>query len=258
MDDRSLLVDRSEGVVTVTLNRPKRKNAITRDMWTGLIDICHDIANRSDDRVVVFTGAGGDFCSGADLSGAPTGDRHDLFWMRTVGDCCLAVANLPQPTIAKVSGVAVGAGMNMALACDLVVADTTARFSEIFSKRGLSVDFGGTWSLPRRIGLHRAKELALLADIIDAAEAERIGLVNRLVAPGELDGVVGDWTARLAAGPPIAMAQTKAMLNNSFAVTLPQALESEGAAQALNFTTKDTAEALDAFINKRQPRFEGH
>ncbi|MDQ3737547.1 MAG: enoyl-CoA hydratase-related protein, partial [Actinomycetota bacterium] len=217
-----------------------------------------EVAERSGDRVVVFTGAGGDFCSGADLSGAPTGDRHDLFWMRTVGDCCLAVANLPQPTIAKVSGVAVGAGMNLALACDLVVADTTSRFSEIFSKRGLSVDFGGTWSLPRRIGLHRAKELALLADIIDADEAERIGLVNRVVAPGELDGVVGDWANRLAAGPPIAMAQTKAMLNNSFAVTLAQALETEGSAQALNFTTKDTAEAMDAFINKREPRFEGH
>jgi 2-(1,2-epoxy-1,2-dihydrophenyl)acetyl-CoA isomerase len=178
--------------------------------------------------------------------------------MRTVGACCLAVANLPQPTIAKVSGVAVGAGMNLALACDLVAADTTARFSEIFSKRGLSVDFGGTWSLPRRIGLHRAKELALLGDIIDAAEAERLGLVNRVVAPGLLDGVVGDWAGRLAAGPPIALAQTKAMLNNSFAVTLAQALEAEGAAQALNFTTKDTVEALNAFVDKREPRFEGH
>lgn len=258
MDDQPLLVDRADGVVTVTLNRPERKNAITREMWVGLTDICHEIADRSDDRAVVVTGAGGDFCSGADLSGAPTGDRHDLFWMRTVGECCLAVTNLPQPTIAKVSGVAVGAGMNMALACDLVAADTTARFSEIFSKRGLSVDFGGTWSLPRRIGLHRAKELALLGDIIDAAEAQRLGLVNRVVAPGELDGVVGDWASRLAAGPPIALAQTKAMLNNSFVVTLAQALEAEGAAQALNFTTKDTTEALHAFVDKREPRFEGH
>ncbi|CAN5550663.1 MAG: enoyl-CoA hydratase/isomerase family protein [Acidimicrobiia bacterium] len=258
MDDQPLLVDRVDGVVTVTLNRPQRKNAITGDMWIGLTTICNEIADRSDDRAVVLTGAGGEFCSGADLSGAPTRDRHDLFWMRTVGACCLAVANLPQPTIAKVSGVAVGAGMNLALACDLVAADTTARFSEIFSKRGLSVDFGGTWSLPRRIGLHRAKELALLGDIIDAAEAERLGLVNRVVAPGLLDGVVGDWAGRLAAGPPIALAQTKAMLNNSFAVTLAQALEAEGAAQALNFTTKDTVEALNAFVDKREPRFEGH
>lgn len=257
MADQEILVERAGGVVTVTLNRPERKNAISRAMWGELTNLCGEISSSDEDRAVVFTGAAGEFCSGADLSGKPTGDRHELFWMQTVGACCLAIANLPQPTIAKVSGVAVGAGMNMALACDLVAADTTARFSEIFARRGLSVDFGGTWSLPRRVGLHRAKELSLLGDIIDAAEAERIGLVNRVVAPDELDAVVADWASRLAAGPPIALAQTKAMLNDSFAVTLAQALEAEGAAQALNFSTNDTAEALRAFLDKREPKFEG-
>lgn len=258
MSDQDIVVDRQgDGVVTITLDRPRRKNAITEEMWRSLTAICHEIADRGDDRAVVITGAGGEFCSGADLSGESGGERHRLFKMHVVGDCCLAVANLPQPTIAKVSGVAVGAGMNLALACDLVVADSTARFSEIFSKRGLSVDFGGTWSLPRRIGLHRAKELSLLADIIDATEAERIGLVNRVVDPGELDAFVDDWSARLAAGPPVAMAQTKAMLNNSAGMSLAEALEAEGAAQALNFSTRDTAEAMQAFLDKREPRFEG-
>ena len=154
-------------------------------MWNELLATFREIAlDSSADRVVVLTGAGGDFCSGADLSGGGADDpeRHQLTTMRHIGDVALALHRLPQPTIAKVRGVAVGAGLNMALGCDLVVASTNARFSEIFARRGLSIDFGGSWVLPRRVGLHRAKELALLADIIDATEAERIGLVNRVVA----------------------------------------------------------------------------
>ena len=117
--------------------------------------------------------------------------------MRHVGDVALALHRLPKPTIAKVRGVAVGAGCNMALGCDLVVASDNARFSEIFARRGLSIDFGGSWVLPRIVGMHRAKELALFADIIDAAEAERIGLVNRVVPDAEIDAFVDDWAARL-------------------------------------------------------------
>ena len=130
--------------------------------------------------------------------------------MRHVGDVALALHRLPIPTIAKVRGVAVGAGCNMAIGCDLVVASENARFSEIFARRGLSIDFGGSWVLPRIVGMHRAKELALFADIIDAAEAERIGLVNRVLPDAEIDGFVDDWAARLAAGPPIALAHDQA------------------------------------------------
>ena len=150
-----------------------------------------------------------------------------------------------------------GAGCNMALMCDLVVCSDTARFAEIFSKRGLSLDFGGSWVLPRRIGLHKAKELALFGDIISAQEAERIGLVNHVEQDAELDAFVDNWAAKLASGPPIALAQSKRMLNNAMNVTLEQALEDEGSAQALNFGTKDTAEAMAAFLEKRVPRFTG-
>lgn len=257
-----LLIERDAGVVTVTLNRPHRKNAVPADMWDEIADAFRSIASRRDDRVVVVTGAGGDFCSGADLSG-DDGDRpehedtHMLSAMRRVGAACLAVAELPKPTIAKVSGVAVGAGLNLALACDLGVADRSARFAEIFAKRGLSVDFGGSWFLPRRIGLHRAKELAFFADLIDAAEAERMGLVNRVVDEAELDAFVADWAARLAAGPPIALAQTKRLLHESFETTLAQALEREGAAQTVNFGTEDTQEAVAAFVERRTPTFRG-
>lgn len=252
-------VQRQDGVVTITLDRPEKKNAINGAMWDELLATFREIGASTADRAVVVTGSNGEFCSGADLTGGGAGgpERHQLAAMRHVGDVCLALARLPQPVIAKVRGVAVGAGCNLALGCDLVVAGDTARFSQIFAKRGLSVDFGGTWLLPRRIGLHRAKELALFADIIDAAEAERIGLVNRVVADAELDAFVDDWARRLAGGPPIALAQTKRMLNNAMNVTLEEALDDEGAAQTVNFSTKDTIEAMRAFVEKRPPVFEG-
>ncbi len=252
----TLQVSRDDGVVTITLDRPAKKNAMNDQMWDELLATFRAIAGSSDDRAVIITGAAGEFCSGADLTGR-SGNRHQLAAMRHVGDVALALHRLPQPTIAKVRGVAVGAGCNLALGCDLVVAGETARFSEIFAKRGLSVDFGGSWLLPRRVGLHRAKELALLAEIIPASEAERIGLVNRVVADDELDAFVLDWATRLAAGPPIALAMTKRLLDNAMNVTLEEALDDEGLAQTVNFGTKDTPEAIMAFIEKRAPRFEG-
>jgi 2-(1,2-epoxy-1,2-dihydrophenyl)acetyl-CoA isomerase len=178
--------------------------------------------------------------------------------MRHVNDAALSLHRMPQPTIAKVRGVAVGAGCNMALGCDLVVASENARFSEIFAKRGLSLDFGGSWLLPRRIGLHRAKELALFGDIISAADAREMGLVNRVLPDSELDAFVDGWAQRLASGPPIALALTKRMLNNAMNVTMEEALDDEGAAQTVNFGTKDTLEAMEAFMQKREPKFKGY
>ncbi len=252
-------VTRHDGVVTIMLNRPNKKNAATNQLWGELLDAIRESSGRADDRVVVVTGAGGEFCSGADLWQAPDEGppRHGLARMRSIGDVALALYRLPQPTIAKVRGVAVGAGCNLAFGCDLVVASSNARFSEIFSRRGLSLDFGGSWVLPRRVGLHIAKEIAFFGDILSAAEAEAYGLVNRVVADDELDQFVDAWAARLVASPPIALAQTKRMLNNSSNATMEQALDDEGAAQALNFTTHDTPEAIAAFAEKREPNFEG-
>jgi 2-(1,2-epoxy-1,2-dihydrophenyl)acetyl-CoA isomerase len=269
----TLQVFRENSVVTVTINQPKKKNAINAQMWDGLAEIFREIASRSDDRVVVVTGAGDDFCSGADLSGrggssdaggagaassvGAQNQVHHLAAMRRVNDACIALQRLPQPTIAKVRGVAVGAGCNLALGCDLVVASQTARFSEIFARRGLSLDFGGSWLLPRRIGMHRAKELALLAEIVGASDALEMGLINRVLPDEEVDAFVENWARKLAAGPPIALAQTKRLLNNSLNVTLEEALDDEAAAQTINFATSDTAEAMRAFIEKREPKFTG-
>jgi 2-(1,2-epoxy-1,2-dihydrophenyl)acetyl-CoA isomerase len=253
----TLLVDRADAVATVTLNRPRRKNAANITMWDELGGVLTGLARADDVRVVVVTGAEGEFCSGADLADDGEMKRHQLAQMRIVGDVCLALHRMPKPTIAKVDGVAAGAGMNLALACDLVVASDRARFSEIFARRGLSVDFGGSWLLPRLIGVHKAKELVLLADIIDAREASEYGFVNRVVPVAELDAFVADWAARLAAGPPIALSLSKRLLDSSFNATLEQALDDEGRAQTINFSTRDTVEAITAFIQKRPPEFHG-
>jgi enoyl-CoA hydratase/carnithine racemase len=255
-------VTRHDGVVTITLNRPAKKNAATVQLWGELLETLRDISRRASDRVVVLTGAGGEFCAGADLWEAPSAaaadtPRHGLGSMRHIGDVALALHRLPQPTIAKVRGVAVGAGANLAFGCDLVVAGSTARFSEIFSRRGLSLDFGGSWVLPRRVPLHVAKEIAFFGDILSASEAKEFGLVNRVIDDADLDAFVDGWAARLLASPPIALAQTKRMLNNSMALTMEQALDDEGAAQTVNFGTRDTVEAITAFAEKREPTFRG-
>jgi enoyl-CoA hydratase/carnithine racemase len=252
----TLLVDRSEAIVTVTLNRPEKKNAVNLSMWEELLEVGRELGGDEAVRCVVLTGAGGAFCSGADLS-AGGSDRHQLAQMREVNRVIHAWHSLPQPTIAKVTGVAAGAGMSLALCCDLVVASDEARFSQIFAKRGLSVDAGSSWLLPRFVGMHRAKELALFGDIVSAEQARELGVVNRVVPAGEIDAFVDGWASRLAGGPPIALAMTKRMLNQAFETSFEQALEAEGAAQTVNFGTADTVEAISAFVEKREPRFRG-
>lgn len=254
----TLRLERSDdGIVTLTLDRPHRKNAMSPTMFLELRQVFRDVAADPSIRVLVITGAEGEFCSGADLSEIDGVSMHVLPWMRQVGDCVTALHAIPQPVIAKVVGVAAGAGANLALGCDLIVASDDARFSEIFARRSLSIDFGGSWLLPRLIGLHKAKELALFADIISASSAFDLGLVNRVVPRASIDAFVDDWAARLAAGPPLALASTKRLLNASFSVTMAEAVEAEALAQTVNFSTADTAEAMAAFAAKREPVFRG-
>jgi 2-(1,2-epoxy-1,2-dihydrophenyl)acetyl-CoA isomerase len=242
-------VERSQGIVTVTLSNPAKRNAIPVGAWPEIEAVFREVGRRRDDRCVVLTGDGDDFSSGADVTGGASDDvGHPLRAMRAISGAVEALHGLPQPVVARVSGVCVGIGLNMALACDIVVASDDARFSEIFVRRGLSIDGGGSWSLPRTVGLLRAKELALLGDIVTAAEAERMGLVTRVVPRADLDATVADLATRLAAGPPLALSMTKRLLDNSAQLTL---------AQIVNFGTKDTAEALLAFSERREPRFEG-
>ena len=254
----TLLVESKDGVTTVTLNRPEKKNAINGTMWDELRTVFSGYGQDPADRVLVITGADGAFCSGADLSDAGRGrEKHQLRRMDDVNSVAIALHRIAQPVIAKVDGVAAGAGCNLALGCDLIVASQSARFSEIFARRGLSIDFGGSWLLPRLVGVHKAKELALLADVISAQEAERLGIVNRVVPDEEIDAFVDDWAQRLAAGPPLALSMTKRLLNEGVNVSLDEALANEGMAQTVNFSTEDVKEAMTAFFEKRAPSFEG-
>jgi 2-(1,2-epoxy-1,2-dihydrophenyl)acetyl-CoA isomerase len=259
----TLLVERADGITTVTLHRPDKKNAINGRMWRELIGVFDEVVDDRDARVLVITGEGDGFCSGADLTDQENaedlqgGVGGGLRSMRVVSRAALRLHELPIPTIAAVNGVAAGAGCNLALGCDLVIASDRARFSEIFSKRGLSVDFGGSWLLPRLVGLHKAKELVFLADIVDASEADRIGLVNRVVPHDELDATVREVARRLAALPPVQLSVSKRLLNQSLSVSMADALEFEDVAQVLNFQSADTAEAVAAFVQKRPPSFTG-
>jgi 2-(1,2-epoxy-1,2-dihydrophenyl)acetyl-CoA isomerase len=257
----TLIIERQDGVATVTMNRPERKNAANAAMLTELFETFEAVERNADDRVLVLTGAGGSFCSGADL-GDPKGPAGAagppaLVRMRRLGDVALALHRLTKPTIAKVDGFAVGAGFSLALGCDLVVASDRAKLSMIFARRGLSLDNGASWLLPRLIGMARAKEVALFGDMLSAPDALALGLVNRVLPLDELDAFVDGWARRLADGPPLALSMTKTLLHNSLSSSMEEAVENEARCQSVNFATADTAEAMAAFAQKREPKFVG-
>lgn len=245
---------------SITLDRPERLNACTGAMFDALHDAAMTMRVERP-RVVVFRGAGEHFCSGADVSGDDAdrieGADHALHTMRRIGDAVIALHALPMPTIAAVDGVAVGAGFGFALAADLMVCTSRARFSLIFARRGLSLDFGTSYLLPQRVGLHRAKEMAFTAAEYDADAAREIGFVNEVVAAGGLEAAVADLAARIAAGPPLALSMSKRLLDNAAHQTMAQAVEAETLAQNVNFTTDDVAEAATAFVERRRTTFRG-
>jgi len=245
-------------VATITLNRPEKKNAMNGPLQGELVEALREVSTRATDRAVVLTGADGNFSSGGDLWGG-TDDvpKSPLHGMHTTGSITSTISSMHKPVIAKVRGYAVGAGCNIALACDLVVASENAKFSEIFVKRGLVPDAGGTWLLPRRVGLHRAKEIAFFGNIYSAAEAFELGLINRVIADDELDHFVDGWCDTLAVGPPLALGITKQLLNSSLNSSLDQALDNEAVAQVYMFNTRDAQEAIGAFVEKRTPTFRG-
>lgn len=261
MSDFQTLIWSQDGfVATVTLNRPAKKNAMSWQMFEEIAVAFDRAASDDSVRCLVVTGAGDAFCSGADLT-----DGDNLVSspfelkerMRKIHRIAAAVALCPKPTIARVTGIAAGAGCNLALACDLIVASDEAAFAELFVKRGLVVDFGGSWALTRTLPLHRAKELALLGDIISAAEAERLGLLNRLCTPAEIDDVVAEIAAKLAAQPPRTVALIKENLNRANERSIEANLDAESLSQALCFASEDTREAVLAFVEKREPNFTG-
>jgi 2-(1,2-epoxy-1,2-dihydrophenyl)acetyl-CoA isomerase len=307
----AVVVERDGGIVTVVLNRPHKKNAVDAAMTRALRAVIEEVQANSADRVLVLTGAGGDFSSGADLtttgadeprrepteaaaterptdrapdhsSDRATGQSADdaapgepggtprrasfanvrvgsgLRLVRsTLGDLALALHRLPKPTIAKVRGVAAGMGASLAFGCDLILAADDARFGQIFIRRGLSLDTGASWLLPRLVGLHKAKELAFFGDMISAQEAAEIGIVNRVVPADELDALTEAWARRLAAQAPIALSMTKMGLNASSSMSMAEALEHEALAQNVCFQSRDLQESMQAFVERRDPVYRG-
>lgn len=251
--------DRGE-VRWIVLDRPDRMNAVpSPDGWSDLRDAFVDFEH-SEHRVLVVTGAGGSFCSGADLDPSrleSPGVAERKRGMNRVADAALALRRITKPTIAAVDGVAVGAGMNLALGCDVVMATDRARFSEIFVRRGLTVDFGGTWLLPRVVGPQRAKELALSGRIVEADEALRLGLCLEVVAPDRLESRVTELAESFLGGAPVAQMFAKQGLDRSWELSFEDALDWEGQSQSICFSTEDVAEGVSAFVEKRPPRFQG-
>lgn len=254
-ENGSLIADLADFVLTITINRPEVKNAMNQEGWDGLFDVLRRAEMDEDVRLLVLQGAEGSFCSGADISGVPAG--HPLNRIRFITRTAVAIQNFPKPTIAKVEGYAIGAGWNLALCCDLVVAAEDAKFSAIFAKRGLTLDFGGSWLLPRLAGLQQAKRLAFTADFIGAEEARELNLVTWIVPNAQIDGFVAELTAKLAAMPPIALAQNKELLNAGVTRTFSEALDEETRAQAVNYATEDVPLAFKAFKDKSEPEFTG-
>ncbi len=263
--DPGIRVEREGHVATVTIDRPESKNACTGDMWVALGAAFRDLGY-SGVRAVVLTGAGGNFCTGADLGStkragssgggsAPSATMSDA--MRVLADVVLAIHDCPVPVVAKVDGLCVGAGLGLALAADVTWCADRARFSAIFAKRGLSLDFGTSWLLRQRIGVHKAKELAFTARMLSGTEAFELGLVNAVVPAAELDDATRTVVDTIATGPPIALAATKRELDHASTSSLAQALEMETLAQSVNAKTDDLREALVAYIERRPPVFTG-
>jgi 2-(1,2-epoxy-1,2-dihydrophenyl)acetyl-CoA isomerase len=256
----TILVAHADGVATVTLNRPEARNAIDLVMRRELLAALDDLEAEAATRVVVLTGAGGHFSAGGDVKSMAAGRQtaaQGRARVESLNRFVIRLFEFPKPTIAMVDGYAVGAGCNIALGCDVVVASDRARFGEVFARIGLVPDGGGTWLLPRLVGLAKAKELVFSADIIDAAEALRIGLVNRVVPADELQAATRALAARIGAGPPGALGLAKALLNRSATVDLATSLGFEAYAQAQAVTSEDHAEGVRAFLEKRPPRFTG-
>lgn len=250
------------GVSWITLNRPEAMNAVTWDQRERVIALLGEASADPGIRAVVLTATGRGFCAGADLRGAPSaGDRVPGDVARTIRlgaqRLISAVLDCEKPVIAAVNGTAAGIGAHLAFACDLVLAAESAKFIEVFVRRGLVPDGGGAYLLPRLIGPHRAKELMFFGDSLPAAEAERLGLVNRTVQAAELAATARAWAQRLAEGPTRAIALTKQLVNASMDADRATAFAAEAMAQEINMTTHDANEGVASFVERRAPKYLG-
>ncbi|MFH9006697.1 enoyl-CoA hydratase/isomerase family protein [Streptomyces afghaniensis] len=253
----------ADHVLSITLNRPEALNALTPAQRDEIVRLLSEASASADVRAIVLTGTGRGFCAGADLRATATTTAA-----RVAGDVArtlrtgaqrliAAVLDCEKPVIAAVNGTAAGLGAHLAFACDLVLAAESARFIEVFVRRGLVPDAGGAYLLPRLIGPQRAKELMFFGDALTSADAERLGLVNRVVPDADLDKTARAWAERLATGPTRALALTKQLVNASLDADRATAFAAEAAAQEINMTTADAQEGVRSFVERRSPAYRG-
>lgn len=253
-----------QGVGWLTMNRPEMKNALNDQMREEMFAVLADAAADPEVRCMVVTGAGKGFCTGADLSGNRSGSSQAPHpggvrnAMRNNSQRLIrAFWEFEKPVVGAVNGVAAGFGVHLALACDIIIASQEAKFIEVFVRRGICVDAAGAYLLLRRIGMAKAKELVFFGDDLPAAEAERIGLINRCVAADSLEATARELATRLAQGPTFALGMSKRLLNRSLESDMETAFSEEAFAQSLVANSEDIKEGMRAFIEKRPPQFKG-
>ena len=258
MTTKTILLAQNDGIARITLNRPDRLNSFTRQMHAELAAALDSIA---DARVIILTGAGRGFCAGQDLNDRAVAGDEPVDLGETVDECwnplIRRLATMPQPVIARVNGVAAGAGANIALACDLVVAAKSAKFIQSFAALGLIPDSGGSWHLPRLVGQARALGLALTGEPLSAEKAADWGLIWKCVDDEALDAEVDALAAKLAALPPLGLAAIKSIVRTTGARTLDEELDLQRDEMRRLGFTRDYREGVAAFLEKRPATFEG-
>ena len=259
--DDVVLFDVKDGIARIRFNRPAALNAIDEGVARGFLSACEAVSRRSDVRVVVLSGAGRAFMAGGDVrrmheAGADAAPLIGAL-LDLLNPALLLLADLAVPVIASLHGAVAGGGIGIALAADLAIAADDAQFNLAYSRIGATPDLGTTWMLPRVVGLRRALEMALLSETYDAAEALRLGLVNRVVPREALDTETEALARRLASGPTLAYGRAKRLLRTGCEATLPQQLDAERTAFIESTRTPDFLEGVSAFVQKRPPRFAG-
>ncbi len=261
-DFKAILFKVENEVAWVTLNRPEQRNAVNADMRDELIHVLTDARLNPDIRALVLTGAGKGFCTGADLSGprreGPSGPGVTREVMKGSSQRLIrALWDLEKPVVAAVNGVAAGLGSHLAFASDFVIAAEGSRFIEVFVRRGIAVDAGGAFLLPRLVGLQKAKEMVYFGEDLTADDAQRCGLVSKVVPADQLEAAAREWAEKLAQGPTFAIGMSKRLLNRSLESDIDTALEEEALVQTIVTQSEDTKEGMMAFMERRAPQFKG-
>jgi len=260
MDYKNLILEKEDGFATIILNRPDKLNALNAELTEEIVQVCSEVGQDEEIRAVIITGAGRGFCSGADLSSDDfkiTSLLAGFKLMEQATTLIMGIREMPKPVIAAVNGPAVGGGCNLALACDIIIASEKAKFIEPYISLSAHPDFGAIYFLPRLVGQAKANELLFSGRTVDANEADRIGLVSRVVTADQLESVTRELAKNIAKSSPLVIRLIKASINQAQTMDLSRALACEATAQSIVFITEDFKEAMTAFVEKREPIFKG-